>query len=346
MLSRRDFLKLLPPLFFCLFTGCLFRKENIEPNVTQTIKPNLTETAKSKVYVIKTTEREKSVKELLKHFDLKRLAGKKVALKANYNSADPFPATTHLDTLSAVIDVIKENGAASVAMAERSGMGVTESVLDKMGVMELARSKGVEVVILDDLKSDNWIREKTKGSNWRRGILFPKLFKEADVIVQTCCLKTHRFGGQFTMSLKNSVGMVAKKDPEDGYDYMSELHRSPYMRKLIAEINLAYTPEFIIMDGIRGFSTDGPDKGTLIEPEIMIASNDRVALDAAGVAVLRIYGTTSAVAIGEIFKQEQLARAVELGLGASSADGVEVIPINNEAQEICSLIEEKLKERF
>jgi uncharacterized protein (DUF362 family) len=146
------------------------------------------------------------------------------------------------------------------------------------------------------------------------------------------------------MSLKNSVGMVAKYDPEDGYNYMAELHSSRYQRQMIAEINTAYEPEFVIMDGIKGFSKGGPDTGTLIEPGIILASKDRVALDAAGVAVLRIYGTTGEVSRSGIFEQEQIARAVELGLGASSPDEIEVVAVNDEAQGICLKIEEKLKE--
>jgi len=57
-----------------------------------------------------------------------------------------------------------------------------------------------------------------------------------DTLVQTCCLKTHRFGGHFTLSLKNSVGLAAKRVPEDSYNYMSELHGSPHQRRMIAEI--------------------------------------------------------------------------------------------------------------
>ncbi len=147
------------------------------------------------------------------------------------------------------------------------------------------------------------------------------------------------------MSLKNSVGMVARYDPEDGYDYMGELHGSRYQRQMIAEINTAYTPEFVIMDAIAGFSKGGPDTGTLIEPGIMMASRDRVALDAVGVAVLRIYGTTGEVSKGWVFEQEQIARAVELGLGASAPDDIEVVPVNDGAQEICSKIKEKLQKK-
>jgi uncharacterized protein (DUF362 family) len=46
--------------------------------------------------------------------------------------------------------------------------------------------------------------------------------------------------------------MIAKYDPKDGYNYMAELHTSPYMRQMIAEINTSYESEFIVMDN-QGF---------------------------------------------------------------------------------------------
>jgi uncharacterized protein (DUF362 family) len=52
-----------------------------------------------------------------------------VALKANFNSADPFPASTHLDTLRAIVQTLKNAGASGITLAERSGMGDTEQVL-------------------------------------------------------------------------------------------------------------------------------------------------------------------------------------------------------------------------
>ena len=114
-----------------------------------------------------------------------------------------------------------------------------------------------------------------------------KVFHDADKVVQTCCLKTHRFGGHFTLSMKNSVGLVAKRVPGGMYDYMWELHGSPNQRKMIAEINSFYSVDFVLMDGIKAFVTGGPDKGTLVEPKLLLASRDRVAIDAAGVAILK-----------------------------------------------------------
>ena len=296
---------------------------------------------RSKVFVIKTGDRDLGVRELLKCFMVERLHGKNVAIKANFNSADPFPASTHPGTLSAIVRSLKDNGA-DVLMAERSGMGITRDVLYEMGVMSLSEKLGFDVVVLDQYKE--WHKESPIGSHWRRGYLFPEVFRQADAVVTTCCLKTHRFGGHFTMSLKNSVGMVAKHDPGDRYNYMYELHGSPYQRLMIAEINAAYQPLFAIMDGISGFSRGGPEAGTLIEPGLMLASNDRVALDAAGVAILRIYGTTPEVSTGHVFQQEQIARAAELGLGAKGPDEMEAIPLNEEARDLCGRIDKELRE--
>ncbi len=298
--------------------------------------------SKSSVYVVKTDERASGVAKLLKYFDLDRLSGKQVAIKANYNSADPFPASTHLDTLSAIVAALKQRKA-HIIMGERSGMGVTGDVLDAMGVTKLSDELGFDVVVLDDLPDGHWSVQG--GSHWKHGFLFPKLFSEADAIIGTCCLKTHRFGGHFTMSLKNSVGMVAKIDTEGVYNYMYELHSSLSQRLMIAEINAAYNPALVIMDAIEGFSHGGPEAGTAIAPGVMMASSDRVALDACGVAILRHYGTTPEVSRGTIFEQEQIARAVELGLGASGPEQIEVMAVNKGAEKICNGIRTELQRK-
>jgi uncharacterized protein (DUF362 family) len=336
-MKRREFLIGSAAIISYLLSGCVsFKKREVSREISKE-KEWKPLKGKSKVYIIKTENRKKGIKELLQKFDLKKLEEKKVALKANYNSADAFPATTHIDTLAAIVDELL-NVNANIILAERSGMGYTDKVLEKMGVIDLARQKRFDVVALDNY--NGWIRHKPEGSHWRNGYLFADVFANADAIIQTCCLKTHRFGGHFTMSLKNSVGMVARY--ENGYDYMAELH-GPHQRKMIAEINTSYQPYVVIMDAIKGFSHEGPEKGTLISPRLILASRDRVAIDAAGVAILRIYGTTPKVSRGSVFEQEQIARAVELGLGAASPEDIDIIPLNEEAEEMCIEIETELQ---
>ncbi len=148
---------------------------------------------------------------------------------------------------------------------------------------------------------------------------------DADLVVQTCCLKTHRYGGHFPLSLKNSVGLVAKGVPGESYNYMNELHNSPHQRRMIAEINSAYQPALVLLDGVEALVDGGPDTGTKVEAQVILAGVDRVAVDAVGVAILRYFGTTPAVSRGPIFQQEQIARAVELGLGVDDPTKIELV---------------------
>lgn len=244
------------------------------------------------VFLIKTQDRASGTRKLLDQFDLDDFRGKSVALKANFNSADPFPATTHPDTLRGIIDVLKRKGVDRITLAERSGMGTTRRVLEELGVFQLGQSLGFDIIVNDELVKESWVRISPKGTHWFNGFYIAKCFLTADKVLQTCCLKTHRFGTHFTMSLKNSVGLVARRVPGDVHDYMWELHTSSFQRHMIAEINKYYHLDVVVMDGIRAFVSGGPERGEVAESNLMLASADRVAIDAVGAAILRINGAT------------------------------------------------------
>jgi uncharacterized protein (DUF362 family) len=271
-------------------------------------------------------------------FNFDEFSGGKIAIKANFNSADPFPASTNIETLKSIIKKLKEFNINEITLAERSGMGKTRNVLLKMGVFELAREMDFNVIVLDELDKEEWLKIDRNGNHWLRGFYLPELFLNSSGIIQTCCLKTHRFGGHFTLSLKNSVGMVAKRLPEGIYDYMAELHMSPYQRQMIAEINKYYNIDLVIMDALKAFITKGPETGEIVKPGLLLASNDRVAIDAVGIAVLRNYGVKTSINKGKIFELDQIRRAAELGIGVKSAREIELIPLNEESHEDASNI--------
>jgi uncharacterized protein (DUF362 family) len=122
----------------------------------------------------------------------------------------------------------------------------------------------------DELKPQDWVMIHPSGSHWKKGFPFARPCLEAEALVQTCCLKTHRYGGHFTMSLKNSVGMVAKRHPLEDHDFMQELHSSSHQRRMIAEINAAYSPALIVLDGVDAFISGGPDDGKRVSPEVIL----------------------------------------------------------------------------
>jgi len=294
------------------------------------------------IFIADATDRTRGLQAILAEFDLSVLSGAAVALKANFNSDDPFPASTHPDMLRGIAGAVMDEGPAHLTLAERSGMGVTRAVLENRGVFSLAKKLGFSVVVLDEIERNRWQEIQAPELHWQRGFFISSIFTRADRVIQTCCLKTHRYGGHFTMSLKNSVGLVAKRVPGLDYDFMGELHGSPHQRKMIAEINRFYSTDLVLMDATEGFATGGPDKGNLIRPGVIIGGRDRVAIDAAGVALLRSSGTSHDVSEGTIFSLEQIARAAELGIGVPSADRIRLVPLDAPSEPVAEKIQAQL----
>jgi uncharacterized protein (DUF362 family) len=322
--------------------GKISRRELLKAGVATAVLTRPARAATCPVYLIRTTDRAEGIRRGLAALGLPQAQGKRVVIKPNFNSADPFPASTHLDTIGVLVRHFQAGGAGEISVADRSGMGNTRKVMEQKGVFAQAKQMDFQAVVLDETPMEGWVEERLAGSHWSRGVLFPKLFQEADLLIQTCCLKTHRYGGHFTLSLKNSVGMVAKYSPRDNYNYMGELHGSSYQRQMIAEINQLYRPTMLVMDGLEAFTDGGPESGTLVKPQVMVLGTDRVAVDAVGVAILRLHGGNPTISRGRVFEQEQIARAVQLGLGAGGPEQIDLVTEDAESKKLAERIREIL----
>lgn len=274
----------------------------------------------SKVALIKTSERNVGVRESMNLLEFPAMSEKSVVLKPNFNTSDPFPGSTHNDTLSQLVKEIHERGAREIVLGERSGPPDSEEVMLQKGIFQMSRDLDFRIANYEKIPEEDWVSFDPEGTHWENGFQIPRLAAEAQYFVSTCCLKTHQYGGVFTLSLKLAVGLTPKR-------LMRELHgkRQTDMRKMIAEINLGYKPDLIILDGIECFVDGGPGKGEKKAANVFLASSDRVALDAAGLAVLKDLGSNDAIMGTKIFEQEQIKRAAELNLGAGSPELIEFI---------------------
>jgi uncharacterized protein (DUF362 family) len=283
----------------------------------------------SKVAFVKTEDRANGVKSSISTLGLNPVKNKAVLIKPNFNTADPTPGSTHNDTLMALVDEVWHMGAKSISLGERS-YPLTRKVLDQKGIVPLLKQKGVQIIDFDDLDKKDWVEFKPKDSHWENGFRIARPIIETECLISTCCLKTHQFGGVFTLSLKLHVGVVPTN--RHGYPYMDELHQSPYQQEMIAEINQPFSPDIIVLDGIDVFTDGGPMTGKRAKGNIFLASTDRVAIDGVGVAVLKTLGSNSAIMKRKIFDQRQIARASALGIGVSSVSEIEIIPADQESE--------------
>ena len=266
-------------------------------------------------------DRGEGVKKSVQALGVNPVKGRDVLIKPNLNTADPAPGSTHNDVLAALIKEIWALGAKTITVGERS-FPPTAEVLEAKKIPQLLKELDARLINFDDLPSKDWIEQRPADSHWRNGFRIARPILESECLVYTCCLKTHQYGGVITMSLKNSVGVVPTH--RHGFDYMRELHSSPHQRRMIAEINLPFKPALTVMDGVEAFVDGGPMEGKRVRGDIVLASTSRTAMDIVGTAVLKALGSNSAIMGRKIYEQEQISRAVELGMGPRSPEQIDI----------------------
>jgi len=235
--------------------------------------------------------------------------GDTVLVKPNYNSPDAPPASTDIAFLKAVVELIYEAGAKEVTIGESSGMlwFPSRRVLKKAGVFDLSKDIKAKLVCYDDGKFVKRIFPPE--AKYLESIHITEETEKHDKIILVPCMKTHMIS-RFTMSLKLAVGMISRPD-------RYKMHLS-HIEEKCAEINLLYKPDLIIMDGRKAFATSGPSFGKVVEPRVILASTDRVALDIEGVKILQSYKEKNRLDM-PVLELPLIKHAIEIGIGKPGA---------------------------
>ena len=300
------------------------------------LSANAAETT-TKVALVRMEDRAKGIAAALKLISFPSPSGKKVLIKPNFNTADPAPGSTHIDVLRQLVQEMKSRGASRLTIGDSCGPGDTKAVMEQKGIPALSQELGFDIINFDELPADGWVHCNPPGSHWKNGFNLARPVVEAEYLLWTCCLKTHQYGGVHSLSLKLAVGVVEKKVR------FAEMHASQdHMRHMIAELNYGFKPQLIVMDGVDIFVDGGPMTGTPAKPGIIVVGTDRIAIDAVGLAVLKNHGANDAIMSKKIFEHEQVARAVELGLGVKSAEQIEIVTADAESGEYAAKLRQIL----
>ncbi|GAF98646.1 unnamed protein product, partial [marine sediment metagenome] len=239
--------------------------------------------------------------------------GDRVFVKPNFNSPDPLPAATDLAFLQAVIELILEAGA-EVTIGESAG-GVwrpTRKVFNELGVPELARRLGVKLIAFEDRPND-WVEIKING-DYLSKIIMPRSAYEADKMVYLPCMRTHNLA-VFSGAMKLAFGFVAPGQRRSFH--------FGHLQEKLAEINLCWQPDLIIMDGRKAFVSGGPDKGQLVEPAVVLASGDLIATDVEAIGILLDYRACNRLPANP-WELPQIVTALKHGLGAGKGNYIVV----------------------
>jgi uncharacterized protein (DUF362 family) len=237
--------------------------------------------------------------------------GDQVLLKPNFNSADPPPASSDPSFLKAIIELLFEHGAGKVILGESSWQGLsTRKALEQTGTTLALKDTGAEFAFFDEEK---FIKVDVGGKHLKHVSLAERAMK-ADKIIYSCCMKTH-FRADFSLSLKLAFGFT-KKSERMGF------HISHLKEKLV-DLNLVVHPNLIIMDGRKCFIKGGPFSGEVRNPDVILASGDRVAMDVECVKI--IGGFEGSKLKDDPWEYAQIRHALMLGLGVKEEGAYEVV---------------------
>jgi len=182
----------------------------------------------------------------------------KILIKPNFNTADPFPASTDPDFLLAVAKIIMEI-TPNLTIIESSMFRLkTVNVIKKM-MGESISDLGVPLITEQDYIFKS-IDLKSLGAEYFKKVKLPEQILDPDVkLILLPCLKTH-FIAEYTGALKLAVGFMEKKQ-------RLKLHASRTVPERAAELNLGYKPHLVIMDARKIFVTKGPMDGQVESPQ-------------------------------------------------------------------------------
>src|SRR5512140_82782 len=102
-------------------------------------------TRKTKVGLVKGLPREEGIGRVIELLGVNPVKGREVFLKPNFNTADPYPGSTHNDTLLHLIRHLREMGAGAISIGDRSGPADTSDVIREKGIDRLCEELGVRL---------------------------------------------------------------------------------------------------------------------------------------------------------------------------------------------------------
>lgn len=229
--------------------------------------------------------------------------GDVVMLKPNFNTADPFPASSDPLFIKAVVELLYEQKAKLVMIGDSSTMSLnTRKIMEVRSLFKLLEMETPPRIYV--FEEREWVKKEIPQGQYLKSVSLPEILERVDKLILLPCLKTHS-QAQFTGSLKLSVGFMRPFE-------RVKMHLS-HLQEKIAELNKIIHPALIIMDARKCFINKGPAKGEVAEPNLILASAERVAIDIEGIKIIKGYKGNS---LSKYIPEElpQIKKAIEFGL--------------------------------
>jgi uncharacterized protein (DUF362 family) len=229
----------------------------------------------STVYFSQNSSREHFVNQILDNFTAPLQKAKKVFVKPNIVSYEPYPTTTHPEVLEAVL---KRLGGRKVVVGDAPAIdaGRSSRILHKSPLNEICKRYNVKLV--------NLYSEKMKTIKSPRGykVKVSVLPLGCDFVISLPVLKIHGMVG-LSGALKNQFGYLSKQDRFLMHCKVKNIDKG------IAEVNAAIPTDLFIVDAVETMikAQECRHGGCPAKLNTMIAGTDPVCLDLFGLQLLK-----------------------------------------------------------
>jgi uncharacterized protein (DUF362 family) len=263
----------------------------------------------SLIYRRKADERADFIRRVLEIFSPGIKASRRVLVKPNVVSAEPYPTTTSPEVLEAVLAGLR-NMRKEIIVADEPAVDARKKAALFGSLAAVCRKFGLR---LESLSSGGTVRARTS----RPGAPAYRLYRlalECDYRISLPVLKVHRLKSiGFTGALKNQFAFLATAERIACHLGLRDIHRAIVDANLIARVHL------VVMDAVEILvgANERRHGGRPAKLRTLLAGDDPVALDCLGFTLLA--GTGEPKLVGRTAADiRYLQRAVEFGLGSDS----------------------------
>lgn len=199
--------------------------------------------------------------------------GEKILLKPNVIAGKPPEkvATTHPAVFEGIVRILLENKI-NVYYGDSPGYDSPVSGLKKSGLFDVAKKYNITLGDFDKGKNISF-----QEGNYAKEFNIVNAVFECDGIISLPKMKAHQLT-RITGAVKNQFGCIC------GFNkalYHVKIPNGENFCKALVDLNNYLKPRLFIMDGIIAMEGNGPSSGDPINMNVIVVSNDPVALDAA-----------------------------------------------------------------
>ena len=206
------------------------------------------------------------------------LRGKRtIFIKPNMSHPEYLPGVvTSPELLSELVGLLRDS-ASEVIVGESDGFNYPcNSAFEKTGIEAAVKTAGGNVI---NLSVDKVVKVKfPANSSPLKELFLPKTVLDADAVVDLPLMKTHEFT-MYSGAIKNLFGCLPSN---------RRIYLHPYLPEVFYRLYYILKPTLTIMDARIGIEGNGPTKGKPVKMNLMLTSNDALAVDMVAAKIMEL----------------------------------------------------------